>query len=65
MSYSIVNIVVYLLCFIASFWGISSIKFENICYVDKPGKVQLLMFLLAMGLAYLVGTFLLKLTIYS
>lgn len=55
---------VYLLCFAISFYALSSIKFELFCKVNEPAKVQLLLFLLAIGLGYVVAQFILEITIY-
>ncbi|MEG0290763.1 MAG: DUF1146 family protein [Erysipelotrichaceae bacterium] len=65
MLYKLVNITVHLLCFVASFYALSSIRFERFCDVRKPIKVQVLLFLLAIGLGYVVAQFLLALTIYN
>ncbi|MEF9961369.1 MAG: DUF1146 family protein [Erysipelotrichaceae bacterium] len=65
MLYKLVNITVHLLCFVVSFYALSSIRFDRFCDVRKPIKVQVLLFLLAIGLGYVVAQFLLALTIYN
>lgn len=65
MSASIVSLCIYFLCFIASFYALSSLRFEQFCNVQKPIKVQMLLLLLAFGLAYIAGQFLLQVTIYN
>lgn len=55
---------VYLLCFAISFYALSCIKFELFCKVNEPSKVQLLLFLLAIGLGFVVAQFILEITIY-
>lgn len=57
MVYKILTIVVYVFSFIFSFLGLSSIQFEKFCNVKKPVQVQILLFALSMGLAYLIGNF--------
>lgn len=57
-------VIVYLFCFAVSFYALSCIKFELFCKVNEPSKVQLLLFLLAIGLGYVVAQFILELSIY-
>lgn len=57
---NVIRVTVYLISFIVSFYALSSIRFDLITDVRKPAKVQSLLFLLSMGLAYLVGQFLLS-----
>ena len=47
------------------FFAISSIQFEKICSVKNPKKVQILMFLLSLCLAYVSSQAILQLTIYN
>lgn len=65
MSFFILNISIHLLCFIASFWALSSLRFERFCDVRKPAKVQCLLLLLSLALGYLVAQFLLALSVYN
>lgn len=60
----IVEVMVYLACFVVSMYAFSSVKFDLICHVRNPLKVQLLWLLLSTGLAYVVAQFILGLTIY-
>ncbi|WP_416325397.1 DUF1146 family protein [[Eubacterium] hominis] len=62
MVYFFVRFVVYMLCFILSFWALSNVQFQKFTNVSKPGKTQLLLLLLSMALAYLCGQFLLSLS---
>ncbi|MEF9919716.1 MAG: DUF1146 family protein [Erysipelotrichaceae bacterium] len=65
MLYKLVNITVHLLCFVVSFYALSSLHFDRFCDVRKPMKVQVLLLLLAIGLGYVVAQFLLALTLYN
>lgn len=59
-----IEIVIYLLCFIASFYALSCVRFELFTRVKEVRKVQMLLLLLSIGLAYVVAQFILMLTIY-
>ena len=65
MNYFIITFTVYFVCFIMSFYALSSVKFELFCDVKKPGKVQLLLLLTSLALAYLVGQFVLNISIFN
>lgn len=65
MVTSIIVVSVQLLCFLASFYALSAIRFDRFCDVKKPAKVQLLLLLLSCALGYLCAQFLLALTIYN
>lgn len=65
MQYFLINVSVHLLCFILSFWALSSIRFDYFCDVKKPGKVQMLLFLLSLGLGYIVAQFLLAISVFN
>lgn len=65
MEYSLVNISVHLLCFAICFYALSCLKFDKLCDVSKPAKVQLLLILLALGLGYVCAQFLLAITIFN
>lgn len=54
----------HLICFTASFYALSCVKFENFTNVRQPRKVQLLLLLMAIGLGYIVAQFLLVITYY-
>lgn len=60
-----VTFIVYIGCFMASFWALSSVKFELFCNVRKPGKVQMLLLLLSLALGYLVAQFLLNISLFN
>lgn len=65
MSVSIISLCVYILCFVGSFYSLSSIKFELFCNVRQPMKVQMLLLFLSLGLAYCSAQFLLQITIFN
>lgn len=65
MQFFMINIIVHLVCFAACFWALSSVRFERLCDVRKPAKVQALLLLLSLGLGYLVAQFLLALSIFN
>ena len=62
---SICTFLVFFACFGLSFYAISSIQFEKVCNVKNPKKVQILMFLLSLCLAYISSQAILQLTIYN
>ncbi len=59
-----IEIIVYLACFACSLYAWSCVRFDSICKVNKPIKVQLLLVILSMCSAYCAGQFLLMLSIY-
>ncbi|MXQ72487.1 DUF1146 domain-containing protein [Clostridiaceae bacterium DONG20-135] len=65
MLYNILSIAVYLLSFVASFYALSSVRFERFTDVRKPAKVQTLLLLLSMGLAYVVAQFLMSFVMWK
>lgn len=65
MSYSVIQYLVFVACFGLSFYAISSIQFEKICSVKNPKKVQILMFLISLIMAYLSSQAILQLTILN
>ena len=65
MAASVIFYFVFFLGFGLSFYAISSIQFEKICSVKNPKKVQILMFLLSLCLAYVSSQAILQLTIYN
>lgn len=62
MQYYLIKLTVHILAFIASFWALSCVRFEKFTNVKKPGKVSMLLLLLALGLGYLVAQFLLAIS---
>ncbi len=64
MGSYLVLLCVYVISFMLSFWALSAVRFEQLCDVRKPGKVQLLLLLMALALGYLVGQFLFSITYY-
>lgn len=65
MSYSVIQYLVFVACFGLSFYAISGIQFEKICSVKNPKKVQILMFLISLIMAYLSSQAILQLTILN
>ena len=65
MANSIIEIILFVVCFILSFYALSAVRFEAFCRVKQPSKVTLLMFLCALALAYLCTQAILQLTIYN
>ena len=65
MVASVIQYFVFFSCFGLSFYAISSIQFEKVCSVKNPKKVQILMFLLSLALAYITSQAVLQLTIYN
>lgn len=65
MLTSMVELILFIACFGLSFYAISCIDFEKFCRVKQPIKVQILMFLLSLSLAYLSCQAILALTIYN
>ena len=65
MVVSVIQYSVFFVCFGLSFYAISSIQFDKVCNVKNPKKVQVLMFLLSLVLAYLSSQAILQLTIYN
>ena len=58
-----IRIFVYVICYVASFYALSGVRFELFCHVRQPRKVQLLLLLLAAALAYLSAQFVFAFTI--
>ncbi len=65
MVASVIQYFVFFACFGLSFYAISSIQFEKVCSVKNPKKVQILMFLSSLALAYITSQAILQLTIYN
>ena len=65
MVASVIQYFVFFACFGLSFYAISSIQFEKVCSVKNPKKVQILMLLLSLALAYITSQAILQLTIYN
>lgn len=65
MVYSIIQYLVFFVCFGVSFYALSGIQFDKFCNVKSPAKVITLMFLLSFVMAYLCTQAILNLTILS
>lgn len=65
MANSVIEIALFIVCFVLSFYAISSVQFEKICRVRQPSKVTLLMFLCSLALAWMCTQAILQLTLYN
>lgn len=65
MTYAILKYILFIVCFGLSFYAVSSLQFDKFCSVKQPRKVVVLLFLLALVLAYLASQAILDLTIYN
>ncbi|MCI9312394.1 MAG: DUF1146 domain-containing protein [Erysipelotrichaceae bacterium] len=65
MLYAPLQLIIHLLCFAASFYALSAVRFERFCDVRKPVKIQVLLLLLSMGLGYLAAQLLLNVTVFN
>ncbi len=63
MSDWILYIVVFAIFFAASFYALSCVDFAKICKIQNMAKVNLLIFLLTLGMAYLCTEAVMTLTI--
>lgn len=54
---------VYLICFVAAWYGMSAVDYEKILRKNHVRQAQLLYFMIIIGLAYLAGSFLLAITL--
>lgn len=55
---------VYLFCFVVSLYGLSAIDFNRFIKKGSIGKAWVLYFVIAMSLAYLLGSFLMSIIYY-
>ena len=60
MNQFIYRVIVYLLSFILSLYGLSALDFNRFLKKNKVAEAQVLYFLLALALAYLVGSLLMS-----
>lgn len=60
MNQFIYRVIVYLLSFILSLYGLSALDFNRFLKKNKVTEAQVLYFLLALALAYLVGSLLMS-----
>lgn len=65
MIYSILQYVIFLVCFAASFYALSNVQFEKFCKVSQPVKIYVLLFLLSLIMAYLSCQAILSLTVLN
>ena len=54
------RLLVYFLCFLLSMYSLSAVDFNRFLKQDKVAQAQLLYFMLACCLAYLMGSFLMS-----
>ncbi|MBQ1508893.1 MAG: DUF1146 domain-containing protein [Erysipelotrichaceae bacterium] len=60
MTDYIMRVIIYLLCFIVSFYALGALDFNRFLKKNKVVQAQLLYILLSLSLAYLTGTLLLS-----
>lgn len=60
-----IQIFVYLICFAASLYALSGVRFELFMHVRQVKKVYTLLLLLAAALAYVSAQFIFAFTIYK
>lgn len=65
MVYSIIQLVLFIVCFSLSAYALSGIHFDKFCNVRTPSKVILLVFLLALVLGYLSSQAILQITLFN
>lgn len=65
MSYAIIKLIVFFVCFGISFYAWSAIQFEKIMKVRQPGKLIVMLFLLSLIMGYLSAQAILELTIMN
>lgn len=65
MESSIIQYVVFLIVFVLSLWACSAIQFDKFCKVNQPGKVILLLFLIALIMAKIASDAIFQLTMFN
>lgn len=65
MTYSILQYLIFLCMFAASFYALGSVQFEKFCRVTRPARIYVLLFLLSLIMAYLATQAVLSLTVYN
>jgi uncharacterized membrane protein YwzB len=65
MVYSILQYVLFLVCFGASFYALSNVQFEKFCKVSDPKKIYVLLFLRSLIMGYLASQAILSLTVFN
>lgn len=65
MTYAVLKFCVFLVCFGASFYALSAVRFDKLMKVYQPRKAIVMLFLLSLALAYLCTQAILELTIYN
>ncbi len=65
MTYPIVRILLYLVCFCVSFYALTSLDLNRFFRQGRVLPAQILLIILAMSLGYLMAQFLLGLSIRS
>lgn len=58
------KVLVYFVAFLASLYGLSALDFNRMLKKNKPAAGQILYFLIAFAMAYLVGNFIISLIYY-
>ena len=58
------KVLVYFVAFLASLYGLSALDFNRFLKQGKPAQGQILYFLIAFAMSYLVGNFIMSLIFY-
>lgn len=61
MSKFYIKVVIYLFCFILSLFGLSGLDYNRILKKNKVAQAQVLYFVIAFALAYLMGNLIINL----
>ena len=61
MNPFILRVLLYLSCFIISFWSLMGLDFERFIHKGKTAQAQMIVFLGAMAMAYLIAQFIMNL----
>ena len=60
----ILKVLVYLIAFVASLYGLSALDFNRLLKKNKPAASQFLYMLIAFIMAYLLGNFFMEIIYY-
>ena len=64
MNKFVIQVIVYIFSFVLSLYGLSALDFSRFLKKNRVSEGQVLYFLLAFGLAYLVGSMFMSLIYY-
>lgn len=63
-SLFIVRIIIYLICFVVSLFGLQAFDFNRFIKKNKVIEARVLYFIIAICLAYMLGQFIISITYY-